>query len=323
MDKKPKPPSRRDMEKLMVNFHKTLSEKEFKNEEELRAFLDSMVGKSIPEDRPPKNAKDYAQDIIYDAGDDLPHEERAKLAHEALAVDPDCVDAWIILAESEARTHEQQRVYYEKALAAGERTLGKEFFKENKGHFWGMIETRPYMRARAGLTQCLWDMGKLDEAIACCRKTLELNTNDNMGMRFVLGGFLVSLGRFEEVEPFLNKSDDWSTFWIYTRVLVRFRKGDLIQAAELLKDAVEENPFVPDYLTGRKTIYRHTGPTITVGGEDEALGYAEEYIRGWRLVPGAIEWLKQQTGQAKVGRNEPCPCGSGKKLKKCCGEKSN
>jgi SEC-C motif-containing protein len=24
--------------------------------------------------------------------------------------------------------------------------------------------------------------------------------------------------------------------------------------------------------------------------------------------------------QPKVGRNEPCPCGSGKKYKKCCGE---
>jgi preprotein translocase subunit SecA len=22
----------------------------------------------------------------------------------------------------------------------------------------------------------------------------------------------------------------------------------------------------------------------------------------------------------KVGRNDPCPCGSGKKYKKCCGE---
>ncbi len=24
-------------------------------------------------------------------------------------------------------------------------------------------------------------------------------------------------------------------------------------------------------------------------------------------------------GQGKVGRNDPCPCGSGKKYKKCCG----
>ena len=27
--------------------------------------------------------------------------------------------------------------------------------------------------------------------------------------------------------------------------------------------------------------------------------------------------VKRQT--AKVGRNDPCPCGSGKKYKKCCG----
>lgn len=25
--------------------------------------------------------------------------------------------------------------------------------------------------------------------------------------------------------------------------------------------------------------------------------------------------------EKKVGRNDPCPCGSGKKYKKCCGKK--
>ena len=28
---------------------------------------------------------------------------------------------------------------------------------------------------------------------------------------------------------------------------------------------------------------------------------------------------RQQTSSNKIGRNEPCPCGSGKKYKKCCG----
>jgi SWIM/SEC-C metal-binding protein len=27
-----------------------------------------------------------------------------------------------------------------------------------------------------------------------------------------------------------------------------------------------------------------------------------------------------KTAEKKVGRNEPCPCGSGKKYKKCCGK---
>ena len=26
----------------------------------------------------------------------------------------------------------------------------------------------------------------------------------------------------------------------------------------------------------------------------------------------------EATGHTKVGRNDPCPCGSGKKFKKCC-----
>ncbi len=30
--------------------------------------------------------------------------------------------------------------------------------------------------------------------------------------------------------------------------------------------------------------------------------------------------LKTKIAEKKVGRNEPCPCGSGKKYKKCCGD---
>ncbi|MBI4621444.1 MAG: SEC-C domain-containing protein [Desulfobacterales bacterium] len=29
---------------------------------------------------------------------------------------------------------------------------------------------------------------------------------------------------------------------------------------------------------------------------------------------------KPKVAEKKVGRNEPCPCGSGKKYKKCCGK---
>ncbi|WP_374729493.1 SEC-C metal-binding domain-containing protein [Caballeronia calidae] len=29
-------------------------------------------------------------------------------------------------------------------------------------------------------------------------------------------------------------------------------------------------------------------------------------------------YLPKRRDSSKVGRNDPCPCGSGKKLKKCC-----
>ena len=40
----------------------------------------------------------------------------------------------------------------------------------------------------------------------------------------------------------------------------------------------------------------------------------------WYYVDGRLVIPKTATrSQPKVGRNDPCPCGSGKKYKKCCG----
>jgi uncharacterized protein YecA (UPF0149 family) len=35
---------------------------------------------------------------------------------------------------------------------------------------------------------------------------------------------------------------------------------------------------------------------------------------------GYAEIAESYRAPAKVGRNEPCPCGSGKKYKRCCGQ---
>lgn len=41
----------------------------------------------------------------------------------------------------------------------------------------------------------------------------------------------------------------------------------------------------------------------------------------WYFVSGGAVPPKQMVRSApKVGRNDPCPCGSGKKFKKCCGQ---
>ena len=43
----------------------------------------------------------------------------------------------------------------------------------------------------------------------------------------------------------------------------------------------------------------------------------------WRFIDGMIQDVPGETIRReapKVGRNDPCPCGSGKKYKKCCGK---
>jgi SEC-C motif-containing protein len=39
------------------------------------------------------------------------------------------------------------------------------------------------------------------------------------------------------------------------------------------------------------------------------------YVDG--LLPTPVTYRREEE---KVGRNDPCPCGSGKKYKKCCGK---
>ncbi|HET6427651.1 MAG TPA: SEC-C metal-binding domain-containing protein [Phycisphaerae bacterium] len=54
--------------------------------------------------------------------------------------------------------------------------------------------------------------------------------------------------------------------------------------------------------------------TEEVEAEQAALAKAREERR---KDPGKYQISADQT----VGRNDPCPCGSGKKYKKCCGAK--
>ena len=75
------------------------------------------------------------------------------------------------------------------------------------------------------------------------------------------------------------------------------RNGDL--DAEELKAGILGERGLPEHL--KMSMVRNV---------DRALAPGEERWIGGTLVKGA-----------KIGANDPCPCGSGKKYKKCCGKK--
>ena len=321
---KDKMPDKRSMEKMNTDLSRLLEGKDFKSEEDLKAYLNGMIGKSIPESQP-ESAVDRAQDIVYEAWETDDRKERIRMAKEALAISPDCADAYNLLAEEE-KTLEDARDLYKKGIEAGRRALGEEIFKENTRHFWGYVPTRPYMRSRAGYMECLWSLGEHDEAIRQAKEMLKLNTGDNQGIRYILIAYLTEIGRYDELEKFMSKKqyqDDCAAEWLYTRALLAFAKHGASEASNTeLKIALKENRFAPEYLSGKKAVPRDLPDRITMGGEDEGYCYAARYLAAWEKVPGALDWLKEQAGIKiipKSGRNESCPCGSGKKYKKCCG----
>jgi tetratricopeptide (TPR) repeat protein len=233
-----------------------------------------------------------AQDLMYEAFD-ARGARRAALAREALAISPDCADAYLLLAEETASSVEAARELLEQGVAAGERALGRKSFEKDVGHFWGLIETRPYMRARAALAETLWALNRREEAVEHQRELLRLNPNDNQGVRYRQVEWLLWLERFEELDELFAayEGDDAAAFG-YTKALAAFRRqGDSAQARRLLAEARELNPHVPAYLSGRKRLPARLPNYVGFGDASEAVDYAASAKALWASVPGALAWL--------------------------------
>jgi tetratricopeptide (TPR) repeat protein len=292
----------RAMEKEIQEIAKQLRGKEFESMEEARAFLEELVasgeGFLQPIPAEPSTPLEKAQELIYEAFETGSHRKRVQLAKKALKVSSDCADAYVLLAEETAKDPEEAKELYEKGVKAGERavkqTLGEEAFEEDAGHFWGILETRPYMRARQGLALALWELGERSEAIGHYQQMLHLNPNDNQGIRYLLASALLEEGLDDDLGELLESyEDDAGASWVYARALWRFRtEGDGEEARSALEEAISFNPFVPGYLLGRRGMPGALPALVGFGDESEAAVYFAEALPGWLRTPGAIEWLR-------------------------------
>jgi tetratricopeptide (TPR) repeat protein len=267
-----------------------------------RRALEAMMRQLVPGFTDDESDVDAAQQIMYEAFDATSPQRQMTLARKALEVSPDCADAYVLLAEY-ASTPAEELELYEQGVAAGERALGPEGFQEFEGHFWGYLPTRPYMRAREGLANCLWEAGRREEAADHCREMLRLNPNDNQGIRYRLAAMLLDLEMHDELEQLLKEyENDSSPEWAYTRALLAFRReGDTPTSRKLLAAAKKVNAHVPDYLARIKPMPREAPEYITMGGEDEAISYAAQFLPAWKETPGATAWLRKTLKLNLVG----------------------
>jgi len=246
-----------------------------------RASLEKARAELEPEKESPLTALERAQDLRWTAWDEPAPHRRVAMARRALDISADCADAYVMLAIETARNNNEALELYEQGMAAGERALGSKRFEEDAGHFWGILETRPYMRARKGLAECLYEMGRYDEAISHFKEMLELNPNDNQGNRNVLAACYLSASRNADVLELLNKYPEGITAnWNYTHALVEFRLHRISKTAnEAIQGAVANNPHLPKYLRGPKGMPRDKPSHYGIGSIEEAIVYTKLYSR--------------------------------------------
>lgn len=247
-----------------------------------------------------------AQALMYRAFEEANQQRRVQLAKEALAICPDCADAYVLLAEEQATSRRESLRLFEQGVAAGERALGPEAFRQDVGHFWGILETRPYMRARQGLAHALWSSGRREEAAQHLQDMLRLNPGDNQGLRYTLAGFLLFLDRDDDLARLLEQYEEDSATWAYTKALLAFRRGgDSAEARQLLTEAKKSNKHVPAYLVGESYPPARQPPYYSPGDENEALNYLGGFLAGWKFTPGAVAWLRASMARKKEPGPQP------------------
>lgn len=269
----------------------------------------------------PTNDAERAEALCYQARQARGRRE-IQLARQALALDPQCSDALMVLALRAGGPHDALPLY-RRAVEAAQRRLGPETFEKEAGNFWGILETRPYMRARRDLALTLASLGKFEEAAEHFRELIRLNPGDNQGNRYHLAQTLLLTDQLDELDGLLNRAypGDDSAEWGFNRALLEFRRhGDSPQARQQLARAAAQNPHVVPFLTGRRPMPTHLPPTYQPGSEDEAVLAVDQIADAWEQTPEALEWLedaapKTRRPRAAKGKSKAPSKSAGKKRK--------
>jgi preprotein translocase subunit SecA len=112
--------------------------------------------------------------------------------------------------------------------------------------------------------------------------------------------------------------------------LLEFKKEGLKSFEEMLKSAREEfaNLFFKARWVRQEALARiwagqsteHAAATSAYDAQREAALEMSQRSQMADEGEAAVKTIVRET--PKVGRNDPCPCGSGKKYKKCCGARA-
>ena len=288
------------MSTLSDKFNRALSRsmagKEFENRAELQAFLNQFIGRNIDDlvasqELSPADQAMERVDLAMEA-----ESEAEALGHlrEALRLDPKCCEARIHLAQWESRSDTELLRRLEEAISDEKERLGPDCFKENKGHFWGMHETRPYMRACLDRALALMVAGRLDEAQKALRDLILLNRHDNQGVRMILGPLCLRRGDLKAYRALRNKFKgvpDLELLW--GDVLEAFLLGDLEAAGARRRAAREENGYLEAYLRGHRNLPKRRPGSYTWKNPEHAVSAAVHLVPAWAAHPQAVAWLNR------------------------------
>lgn len=249
-----------------------------------------------PADKDPRFEQvSRALEALQAAASEPDQEKRRQIGKQALAISRECVEAWLLLAHEALGDAQETKRCLEEAVAAGDRLFASRR-STWQGKFWSVPQTRPYMQARTGLGQVLWDTGEREQAVAILKETLVLNPTDHQGVRYVLLKALFELGQYAEASAIVEQYEaEKTTPMLYAKLLATFAvHGDSLLARSAFIAARKQNPYVLDYLLGLRVLPQKLPRQAKQGEESEAIRYAAVFGDVWEAADGVLAFARAQ-----------------------------
>ncbi|MBQ9008680.1 MAG: hypothetical protein IJ088_05040 [Clostridia bacterium] len=177
-----------EFEKMQKEMHAYI--KQHEGEKELEELMQDFVAQynaHLPAPVTPQNAK-TADDYVQLAEESTDDGTRSRYAEKALQLDPDNLDAERFYIFSTTNDPIELLRKLDQAIEHGKRVLKSKGLmdEESIGLYWGILETRPYMRLQGSYVDLLLASGMMRRAAEECREMLRLCERDNLGIRYRL-----------------------------------------------------------------------------------------------------------------------------------------
>lgn len=219
-----------------------------------------------------------ADDYLELAEDATAKKKKLEYLSKALELEPDNLDAAHMAAELNAKKPEDLLEELSGLLEKGTALMEKDgYFQDCMGDFWGVLETRPYMRLRHAYLELLIQCGMMRKAVSEAEEMLKLCRNDNLGVRYIL---MHLYAYFEDEEGAIALHKEYDEYeesqMLLPLAVLYYKKADFEQSLQYLRRLAKANKDT------KKFLYM-----MVKGGADEALDEMSPY--GYR--PFSIEEL--------------------------------
>lgn len=280
--------------KLNNMLQKFMEENDVKNideaNEKLQEFILKYNAGAIEYENTPL---DDANELLEKAENAKSKKQAIKYAKEAYEVCPDCFDAILFQVNLEDDPIKKTKMLDE-GLKHEKTRLEKEkyFQKDNIGHFYGIFETRPYIRGLYAKAHFYALEGKMKQARDICKEILRLNENDNTGARYLLMATYACLEEEGDMLK-LHKKYQEETLEMLLPLYILYFKRDNQKRAQMYLDKVNKaNPNFVKFFKGTMKANPNVTPGYySVGDSSEVMMYLEQYGFLLASVPTISEYV--------------------------------